>query len=68
MTLPSNLASYIINNKEWIFSGIGVSVLVWLYAVIRRSKPSVKQTIKSGARSHNVQALGDINISTKRKK
>jgi hypothetical protein len=68
MTLPNNLISYIINNKEWIFSGIGVSAIAWLYAAIRRSKPSAKQTINSGARSKNVQALGNINISTNRKK
>jgi hypothetical protein len=71
MTSLKNLITYVVDHKEWIFSGIGVSAiagLFWLLNPFKKSRSSAKQTINSGARSKNIQSLGDINISTKRKK
>ena len=68
MTSLKNLISYVVDNKDWIFSGIGVLAISWLLAMFKKSRPSSRQTIKSGAKSNNVQALGDINISSKRKR
>jgi hypothetical protein len=68
MTSPKNLITYVVENKEWIFSGIGVLAISWLLTTLKKSRSSVKQTINSGARSKNVQTLGDITITTKRKR
>jgi hypothetical protein len=68
MTSSNNLITYIADNKEWIFSGVGGVAISWLLTALKKSRSSTKQTINSGARSNNVQALGDINISTKRKR
>jgi FtsZ-interacting cell division protein ZipA len=34
--------SYLLNNKEWIFSGIGVFILTILFSIWRRKKESAK--------------------------
>ena len=68
MTSPKNLITFVVDNKEWIFSGIGVLAISWLLTMLKKSRSSVKQTINSGARSKNVQTLGDITITTKRKR
>jgi hypothetical protein len=68
MTSSKNLVTYVVENKDWIFSGIGVLAITWLLTALKKSRPSAKQTINSGAKSKNVQALGNINISTKRKR
>lgn len=66
MSNETNLLDWIINNKEWLFSGIGVVVLGGIAALIRRRKststPLQKQ--KSGHHSSSVQIGGDINITT----
>ena len=52
---------WLLNNKEWVFSGIGISIIGtlanWLFM---RKRPS--QIQKSGSNSENYQAGGDINI------
>jgi hypothetical protein len=71
MTSLKNLIAYVLDHKEWIFSGIGIPVIAWLFWLLnpsKKSRPSAKQTINSGARSKNLQSLGDINISSKRKR
>jgi hypothetical protein len=71
MTSFNRLITFVIDNKEWIFSGIGgvaITGLCWLFNPFKKSRPAAKQTINSGARSRNFQALGDINISTRRKR
>ncbi len=57
--------NWILDNKEWVFSGIGVFVLgivgSWLY---RRSRASsINQTQTSGTRSKNYQSAGDLSVS-----
>lgn len=48
-------------NKEWIFSGIGVAILVAIIGWIR-GKPSGGQSQRSGKNSTNIQSGRDINI------
>ena len=68
-----NIMQWIMVNKEWVFSGIGVllvSVLVTIVLNYRR-KPKKNRKIltnhqiqKSGKNSNNYQAQGDINIGS----
>ena len=56
---------WIIENKEWIFSGIGVFVFGIIGTFIfRRMKASkITQTQSSGTNSNNYQSAGDINVN-----
>ncbi|WP_228052530.1 hypothetical protein [Nodosilinea sp. LEGE 07298] len=51
------------DNKEWVFSGIGLSVigLIWKFFFKDKSSSSRSQTIRSGRNSTNFQAGRDIN-------
>lgn len=55
---------WIIENKEWVFSGAGVFALSLLVALFFKNRNSTKQTQKSGKNSTNYQSGGDINIGT----
>lgn len=58
----AEIFNYISENKEWIFSGIGVSLITMLIALFRRRKSDgriVKQIQKSGDSSVSVQ-IGNI--------
>jgi len=71
MTSLKNLITYVVDHKEWIFSGIGVSAIIGLFGLLnsfKKSSSSATQSISSGAKSKNMQALGNINIRTKRKR
>lgn len=59
------MLKWILNNKDWIFSGIGVSVIAGLMAWVarRKNKPTQKQS--SGSGSVNIQAGRDIDIGPK---
>jgi hypothetical protein len=54
---------WIVENKEWIFSGIGVFVLGIIYALFKKKKKSksIKMKQKSGDNSTNTQIGGDYN-------
>jgi plastocyanin domain-containing protein len=52
---------WIIKNKDWIFSGIGVFILGLIINWFRKGK-SNSQTQKSGSNSTNFQSGRDINI------
>jgi len=56
--------NWLIENKEWVFSGVGVFVLgIVITCFTRRQKTcGRKQMQKSGSNSTNYQAGGDINI------
>lgn len=56
---------WILNNKEWLFSGIGVLVLSAIMGLIFRKKSASKQIQKSGNNSTNYQAAGNITIKAK---
>ena len=54
---------WIIENKEWVFSGIGVFVLGLIISLIARKgkNKSMKMNQKSGSNSKNIQIGGDFN-------
>lgn len=53
---------WILDNKEWLFSGIGVLIISVFLGFIFRKKTDIKQTQKSGKNSTNYQSGRDINI------
>ena len=54
---------WIIENKEWVFSGIGVFVLGLLISFFasKGKRKSKKMKQKSGSNSTNIQIGGDFN-------
>lgn len=60
--------AWVIDNKEWLFSGAGLVVVAWMGRLIFKKRcASSTQTIRSGDSSTNVQAGRDVNIRTKKK-
>lgn len=59
------MVDWLIKNKEWFFSGIGVALLSWLVAWIFHRKNELGQSQSSGSNSVNLQAGNDINIGSK---
>ena len=56
------------NNKEWLFSGIGLAVLLMIGRVIYKGRQSGSdQKICSGSNSTNIQAGHDIKIGAESK-
>lgn len=53
---------WVIDNKEWLFSGVGIFVITILISIFTSRKRAIKQTQKSGSNSKNYQSAGDINI------
>lgn len=59
--------AWVIDNKQWLFSGAGLVVISLLVRLIfKKTYASSTQTIRSGDSSNNVQAGRDVNISTKK--
>lgn len=56
---------WMIDNKEWLFSGVGVFAITVIISIITSKKRTIKQTQKSGSNSTNYQSSGDINIGSK---
>jgi len=54
--------NWIIENKEWIFSGIGVFAISIIIALFKCSRAKTKLTQKSGANSVNLQAGDRIEV------
>lgn len=52
--------SLIADNKEWIFSGIGVTALLLFFKFFQKSKPNQSQ--KSGKNSFSIQSGRDTNF------
>ena len=54
---------WLIENKEWIFSGVGVFVfgLIISFFRSRKERKPTKMKIKSGSHSTNIQIGGDLN-------
>lgn len=53
---------WIIDNKEWVFSGAGIFLLSLFISLFMKNKKSINQKQKSGKNSTNYQSAGDINI------
>lgn len=55
---------WIVDNTEWIFSGIGVFIIgLFITYIIRNNEP--KQYQKSGKNSINIQSGKNVRISAK---
>ena len=54
---------WIIDNKEWLFSGIGVFVLSGFVTLLikKRNNRTLKMKLRSGNNSKNIQVGGDYN-------
>lgn len=57
--------NWIVANKEWIFSGVGVFAvgLVITYFVKRARDANITQNQTSGTNSNNYQSAGDLNVN-----
>lgn len=58
--------NWINQNKEWLFSGIGVVIGAWIIRSFFR-KHDTEPRIKSGKNSTNVIAGGNVEIAAKKK-
>jgi len=59
---------WIIDNKEWLFSGAGIFLITAIIALINKNKSSLKQSQKSGNNSTSYQSGGDMHIGGKNDK
>lgn len=59
------MIDWFIANKEWVFSGVGVVVVVSIIGFVfkRKNSASVEQHQISGKDSINIQGARDINLS-----
>lgn len=59
------MLDWLIMNKEWVFSGIGVLILgaIVRYILKRKSNANITQNQTSGKSSINIQGARDINLS-----
>lgn len=58
-----SILKWIIDNMEWLFSGIGVTLLVAIMGFfIKKKNNTPSQKIKSGKNSTNVQGGGDVKV------
>lgn len=56
---------WIMQNKDWIFSGIGVMLLGGIWGLFRKRKHDrgLTQNIKTGDFSNNIQSGKEINLT-----
>lgn len=52
------MLEYILHNKEWLFSGLGIAIASWLF--MRNKTSQMKQ--KGGDNSTNIQVGGNLEI------
>lgn len=57
--------AYLIENKEWLFSGVGIFIIAWIVKFFfRRRQTTLSQTARSGSKSINIQAGRDISLQS----
>lgn len=59
---------WILQNKEWIFSGIAVPLVGAIGFLVKKAmdkkeKEQVRQIIRSGDNSYNIQGGKDVNVT-----
>ena len=59
---------WLITNKQWVFSGIGVAIATGIIAFFVRRSSGISQNQTSGTRSTNIQSAGDISINNSKEK
>ncbi|HOX41619.1 MAG TPA: hypothetical protein PK263_05525 [bacterium] len=58
-----SLLRLVFDNKEWLFSGVGLVLVSWIGRIIyKRRQATSSQKIHSGSNSVNIQAGHDIKI------
>lgn len=62
------ILNWVNSNKEWLFSGIGVAVIVALISLFVKHPRSKKQIQKSGNDSVNIQVGDNLNLYAKESK
>lgn len=60
------MLSWLVDNKEWVFGGVGVAIVTGLIALFTRRRGNGEQRQTSGANSTNLQSGRDINIGERR--
>ena len=55
------MLEYILDNKEWLFSGLGIAIASWFF--MRNKTSQMKQ--KGGDDSINIQVGGNLEIKDK---
>ncbi|MCY9843071.1 hypothetical protein [Vibrio caribbeanicus] len=62
----NELWQFLVDNYEWIFSGIGVAVIGAIIASRRNNNgATLSQSQKSGANSTNIQVGGNVEFTQK---
>ena len=61
------LTNWVMDNKKWLFSGIGLMALVGIWRVIKGKRAELSQNIQAENNSTNIQAGRDVRISSKPK-
>ena len=61
------ISKWLLNNGTWLFSGIGVGLIgfIWKF-IFNKKNASIKQIQKSGKNSMNIQSGGDVNFNSYR--
>lgn len=50
------------NNRQWIFSGVGIAIIAGLWTLLRGRAGKIRQAQRSGDRSTNIQSGRDTTI------
>ncbi len=59
--LFEQLLEWVIANKDWLFSGIGVAIATWIVRFLyMRGQKGPSQNIQSGENTTNIQAGRDV--------
>ncbi|MBJ8085070.1 hypothetical protein JDS82_28565 [Bacillus cereus group sp. N14] len=54
---------YIISNKDWIFSGIGIFIISGIISFIRKKSSIEQENSKHQSGNNNIQADGDVTVN-----
>jgi hypothetical protein len=54
---------WILENKEWLFSGVGIVMISSVLGIIFKSKKSPNQNIEAGNGSNNVQGGKNVTVT-----
>jgi len=62
--------SWIIENREWVFSGVGIAIIGVVWGLFKRNKATNtnRQVLKAGDNSNNIQSSGNVTFSIGNKK
>lgn len=62
------IINWLNSNKEWIFSGIGAGLILFIITLLFKRSQSKKQIQKSGNNSVNIQIGDSLNLHSKESK